>query len=176
MALGRRPQGPPERNPRRIGSRRAAGISETGCCALWTLDRRLAVVAREQEVAGGLVPHPHPPRRCRSAAPPHAPATLSRSPPCAHPPPGCRKPQPRHPIPPPQPTARWRSPFGADQTGWKMDSCDLVFQGVGNARFSMPGCRATRKKAAAGQGRTFWQYAIKKWARQQNPHQHQAPA
>ena len=45
-----------------------------------------------------------------------------------------------------------------------MDSCDLVFQGVGNQRFSMPGCRATRKNAAAGQGRTFWQYATKKLA------------
>ena len=45
-----------------------------------------------------------------------------------------------------------------------MDSCELVFQCVGNSRFSMPGCRATRKNAAAGQGRTFWQYATKKLA------------
>ena len=176
MALGRRPQGPPERDPSRIGSRRAAGTSETW--SLCPLDAGPQAGRSCPEAGGG--------GRLSSSSPSAASIAISRCTPCSSspvqvatlcpPPPGYRKLQPRHPIPPPQPTARWRSPFGADRSGWKMVSCDLVFQGVGKSRFSMPGCRATCKNATSGQGRTFWQYATKKWARQQNPHQHQAPA
>ena len=73
MALGRRPQGPPERDPMRIGSRRAAGISETR--RLCPLDAGPPAGRGRQGAGGG--------ERLSSSSPSAAPIPLSRSTPCS---------------------------------------------------------------------------------------------